>query len=90
MQALQKKDRAAARDFSEYLEVWNRFRQAVIEGDFDTVEETVAQMDASDMYTRSDLKQVLVDLADKNSNYNCFTAVSYTHLAVACGQHYHK
>ena len=31
LQALQKKDRAAARDFSEYLEVWNRFRQAVIE-----------------------------------------------------------
>lgn len=73
LQALQKKDRAAARDFSEYLEVWNRFRQAVIEGDFDTVDETVSQMDASDMYTRSDLKQVLVDLADKTSNYNCFT-----------------
>ncbi len=73
LQALMSKDQTAARDFSEYLEVWNDFRQAVIEGDWETARAVVEKMDASDLYTREDLKHVLVDLADKTSNYNCFT-----------------
>lgn len=73
LQALREKDHTAAQDFSSYLDVWNDFRSAVVEGDWEAAHAAVATMDGSDLYTRDDLKQVLVDLADKTSNYNCFT-----------------
>ncbi len=73
LQALMEKDKTAAQDFNNYLEVWNDFRQAVVEGDWDKADAVMEKMEASDLYTREDLKHVLVDLADKTSNYNCFT-----------------
>ena len=73
LQTLMEKDKTAAQDFNNYLEVWNDFRQAVVEGDWDKADAVMEKMEASDLYTREDLKHVLVDLADKTSNYNCFT-----------------
>ena len=68
---------AAVEDFLQYANLWNKFRELVLLGEYEQAKNAVMNSEYGNEMGVLEIKSVLNDLADKAADFNCYKAYWY-------------
>lgn len=66
------RDDAAVEDFVSYINLWNKFRELVLVGEYEQAENTVKDSAYGNEMGPLEIKSVLNDLAEKTNDIHCY------------------